>query len=473
MSIADFVESIRTKRARIGVVGDSVLDVYKYGKVSRVSPEFPVPILLSGSHKFQHYPGGAANVCYQLSHFNADVSLFSFIDEEYVNVLGEIIKFNIDNCVDLGEAQVPRKIRFYDDEFPMLRHDVELPNYGKKDLNPQRWLILHRLENQLRIGLDAVILSNYNKGMFDKHFPQKLINLCKNHNVPVIVDTKNNPEVWKGCSVFKPNSAEAYQMTGESDWKAQCLAIHKIVECDAVIITQQGSGVVGWDGDFFEYRPKGISREVSSTIGAGDCFAAVLSLCVAQKIPIREAINYAFESGVQYVKTRHNRPITLYELHRRLDPINAKILSVDAVASLRHGVYKDQRWVISNGCIDLIHVGHLFTLQAAKSRGDKLVVALNSDISIASLKGSSRPILPLHERSQLVAGLECVDFVVSFDEDVPYNVVKALSPHVLAKGGDYKPHELSGHDLVEEVYITGLVPGSSTTNIINKIKNLP
>jgi D-beta-D-heptose 7-phosphate kinase/D-beta-D-heptose 1-phosphate adenosyltransferase len=274
-----------------------------------------------------------------------------------------------------------------------------------------------------------------------------------------------------GCDVFKPNAAEAKTITGETDWKKQCRIIKDIVKCKHVVITQSGNGVVGLSEDYFEYRPKTTIRNVASTIGAGDSFVAILSLALGCNMPIQEAIKYAFEAGAEYVKAKHNRPITPYELHRRIDPLHSKIMSKESIAVLREGVYSNLRWVWTNGVYDLIHAGHLKCLQEAKKLGDKLIVGINSDESVRRLKGYPRPIQPLLERQQVVAGLECVDFVVSFEEDTPYEIIKMLHPDVLVKGSHYTKEDISGNDLVKEVYLIDLVPGSSTTNIVERIKN--
>jgi D-beta-D-heptose 7-phosphate kinase/D-beta-D-heptose 1-phosphate adenosyltransferase len=455
------------QKLNVAVIGDAMLDVYRYGKVSRISPEFPVPILKSTSYRQEFCPGGAANVCYQFKHFNVDSKLIAYVDCDIVQqkYFGDM---DIENCIMLDPFlgyKIPRKIRYYDNEFPMLRHDIE-DNYTYHD----KGKILTTFA-KLVDKLDVVILSNYNKGFFNQEIAPIIIDMCRMHGVITIVDPKSNLEWWKKCSVFKLNSSEAKEMTGESDWKKQCNEIKDKLDCGVVIITQAGDGVVGLYDKYFEHRPKQTIKDVSSVIGAGDCFAAILAMCLKFMTP-DEAAKLAFAGGTEYVKAKHNRPITLYELHRHINPLNAKIMSVEDLVFLKNQIYKNQKWVFANGCYDILHPGHLSTLQQAKQKGDKLIVALNSDESIKRLKGSDRPIHNLRERSQLIAALECVDFVISFEEDTPYNLVKSIRPNVLAKGGDWLPHQLAGHDLVEEVFIAKTIDGNSTSNIIERIKNL-
>jgi len=469
--MSEIIDKIRSKRVRVAVIGDSMIDVYHYGKVSRISPEFPVPILHSKENHQELVPGGAANVCYQFSHLNAKVHLFAPLDLDALNIFKHKFNFDVSGCPILPDGSfIPKKIRYYDDNFPLLRNDIEKPNYGLDNLTSIRESLF---SNFIDYGqFDVVILSNYNKGLFDSDFTTKILSYCRKHNIPTVVDPKNNPEWWWDCDYFKPNAAEAEKMTGRFDWKQQCEMLKNCAK-KGIVITQSGSGVVGMDefGELFEYRPRTTIKDVSSVIGAGDAFSAVMGLSIAHGLPLREAVKCAFEAGTQYVKARHNRPIALYELHRQLDPLNAKIVPIEELARLRNGVYKDYRWVFSNGCFDLgIHVGHIATLQAAKSRGDKLIVAVNSDESVKRLKGPTRPIVTLNDRMKTVAALECVDFVVSFEKDVPYNVIDAIRPNVLVKGSDWANKTISGVDLVDEVFLVDYIQGLSTTSIIEKIK---
>ena len=475
MPFTELIEGVRSRKVRVAVVGDAMIDTYMYGKVSRISPEFPVPILHSPSARKENLPGGAANVCYQFKHLNADAQLFSLLDRDALEILYSDHRINVEGCIELNHGSVPRKIRYYDDDFPLLRHDVERPNYGCSSIERLREELLAKFVAAGKF--DVVILSNYNKGLFDFSTAQLFIAACRASGAISVVDPKDNPDWWVGCDYFKPNAAEAAKMTGQTDWREQCVRFRNEgmygVARKGVVVTQSGAGVVGvTEEGFFEYRPRTTVKDVSSVIGAGDCFAAVLALGITHGLTLPKAVECAFAAGTQYVKAKHNRPIALYELHRQLDPLAAKIMSVEDLTYLRDGVYSDQRWVFTNGCFDIMHPGHIASLQAAKSRGDKLVVAVNSDASVQSLKGPSRPIMPLSERVQMVAALECVDFVVSFEEDVPYKVVEAVRPNVMVKGKDYADKPISGAELAGEVFLVDMLPGSSTTNIIRKIKEL-
>jgi rfaE bifunctional protein nucleotidyltransferase chain/domain len=208
----------------------------------------------------------------------------------------------------------------------------------------------------------------------------------------------------------------------------------------------------------FEYKHDHKEHAVS-VIGAGDCFAAFLAMGYVHGFAVAECAEIAFKAGTAYVKYKYNHPISCYELLRSEDPIKAKYLQPS----------KGSKLVFTNGCFDLLHPGHIELLRFAKSKGERLVVALNSDESIRRLKGSSRPIMPLVDRMQMIANMDCVDHVTSFDEDTPYECIKKIQPNVLIKGADYEINQIIGADLVEEVYRCPIIPGASTTNLISRI----
>lgn len=463
MLLGDFFKKIKNKKARIAVLGDVGIDVYHYGTVTRVSPEFPVPILKSNSSNHAECcPAMAANVCHQLRHFNASVSLFGFIDSDFINDLKPC--FDTTGCVLLPTGNVPRKIRFYDSNFPLLRWDIEQQNYGESCLPRQQ--VLDNFASRIN-EFDIVIMSNYDKGLFDANLISKVIDMCDLCGLTTIVDPKNHPERWSGCTIFKPNAKEATLMTNSTDWREQCDLLQTITCCQSVLITQAGSGVAGKENDYFEYRPKNKALDVSSVIGAGDCFLAILSWGTAHGLTIMEASELAFAAGVQYVKARHNNPITPHDLHCAVNPIMAKIMSADEFEG-------SGKVIIANGAFDVLHVGHTELLQYAKSLGDKLVVAINSDESVRRLKGDSRPINSLQNRMELLANLQCVDFVIPFCEDTPYELIKKIKPDIICKGGDYKKEDVVGNDIVglDNVCLFPYQEGHSTTNLIRKISVL-
>lgn len=447
------------KKLKIAVVGDGMIDEYYYVSANRISPEFPI-ITLSSYNQTPDYalPGGAANVCNQFMHFDIDVHYFGFVDANLYNVLSNY-KINIKNAQWLGgKAHIPIKRRLYNGQFPFCRWDIELPNYGiDTDVQYSEF-------DKLKNNYDLVIFSDYNKGLFNN--VSSVAEFLG--DTPFLVDPKKGPiEKWYGCNIFKPNYNEAKELSGLTDWKEQCSYFKEKLNCEAVVITNSGNGVFGLDKNgYFKHSPNKC-LPFESVIGAGDCFMAFLAMAYASNTDVNDAAAFAYEAGTVYVQNKHNKPVSKYDLIKYVDPIAAKFVEPDFLKN------RDYKLVFTNGCFDLgLHKGHLECLSKAKQFGDKLVVAINSDASVQALKGKKRPIVELAERMSYIAALEFVDFVISFDEETPYELIKTIQPDIIVKGGDYKPEDVSGHDLVEKVVIIPLVENKSTTDRINKIKKL-
>lgn len=452
--MSEFLERQFERRARVAVFGDSMVDEYHEVVADRVSPEFPIPVmLLDHASVPETVPGGAGNVCAQFSHFNFEVDLFSLVDQRFRDVVGSGVC--LDRCVD-STLPVPVKSRFYSGGFPLFRLDRETKGYGlglggMRDA--QTRLVSRLLECD---PYEVVVFSDYDKGVFVgmepflKRMPEETI---------TIVDPKNHPiERWLGCTIIKPNASEARVMSGSDDWRRQCDYFMSKTQCQAVVITQAGDGVVGnVMGSWFEYRPD-FSAHPRSVIGAGDTFVAFLAMCMAHSIDIRKAVEIAFGACSVYVGKCRNQPVFPYEV----EP--TKFVRPESLAS------RDFRLSFTNGCFDILHPGHVELLRFAKGRGDRLAVALNSDSSVARQKKSHPLVNGLEYRRAMVSALGCVDFVLSFDEDTPYELIKRVRPDVLVKGSDWP--EPVGSDIVSEVCSFGLVGGYSTTGVIEKIKTL-
>ena len=453
--------------AKMVVVGDAMIDEYYQVKANRVSPEFPIPVLKSEDMKPACLsPGGAANVVMQLRHFNADIRLVAFLDD-YARRICEMAGINTKYCVSLdGAEHVPVKKRLYQGNFPLCRWDVEQECYGISDIFKARCSLKSQFLDAVQ-GRDVVVYSDYDKGVFNNN-PW---DIPENADYISIVDPKKGTPLlrWKGCQIFKPNAEEAYSLSGLKDWKEQCRFFQKELGCKATVITCGGSGVVGmFDDNFFEYHPKKHVKP-ESVVGAGDCFVAILGMALAKNYHLDEAVALAFEAGAVYVQKKHNQPVSTYDLHRHMDPLGAKFVSAEFLAE----VAKRERLVFTNGVFDGfgLHQGHIATLRFAKSQGDKLVVAVNADRSAREIKGEGRPVSTLHDRMVAIAALQCVDFVVSFDEPSVLDLVRQICPALLVKGGDYeRVEDVVGHEIAP-VVIAPHVVGVSTTEILNNHGN--
>lgn len=467
--IKSFVDKCLSRSPRIGVAGDSMIDSYHQVSVNRLSPEFPIPIYKSDrSYPSQVVPGGAANVARQLGAINCVSGLSSFSDPRLLDILDHYKIRHFDSFYS-PEFKIPEKKRYYQDDFPLCRMDIESENYGIGNilsLKSFRDTVL-KMYAKKREQDDALILSDYGKGFFSDRQ-----DWCNHPDIITIVDPKRGPiEKWMSCDVFKPNAADAITLSeGRTDRKQQCGFFAGRLGCRYVVVTDGGNGVYGYDADsdaaFFEIKNKHkiIPRSV---IGAGDCFSAFLALAIFHGFSIRDASEIAFQAGQVYVTQIHNKPVTLYDLLRSVDPIAAKFLDPP----------KDNgKLVFANGCFDCLHAGHVEFLKFARSKGDRLIVALNTDDSVKRLKGESRPIRPLKERIEMVANLSCVDYVTSFNEDTPYECMKKYRPNYLSFGEEYWQSayplrsEFKEFDFIEKYYPFIKIEGISTTEEIRRIQ---
>lgn len=458
--MSDIFEKIICSKLKIGIIGDSMLDEYYNVNVKKISPEFPIPVMHSEkSDAAEILPGGAANVAYQLRNINENTFLCSFLDSQAFNILD---KYGIDTslsvCVD--PFCIPRKKRFYSQDFPTYRWDVEKENYGMDE----ETLLSKSIELRNKIisqNFDVLIFSDYNKGIF---INSVLSSLSKEHPCPLrIVDPKKDIKKWHGCTLIKPNSLEAFAITNKKCKEDQIKSIIEQTDCKQVIITSEGNGFLGYDDNFFEYKNKNKTQHANSVIGAGDCFIAFLGLCLGNKVPLNLSAEFSFQMGLIYVTEKHNKPLSV-------DVIKKKTLGyLSKVIDYKDVIQRDFKLVVTNGCFDVLHAGHIENLQFAKKQGDKLLVLVNGDQSVSRLK-PNRPINKLKHRMQMLAAIECVDFVSYFDEDTPFDAMSKLKPDVLVKGEDYKNKNVVGSEFSSKIVFAPLVDGLSTTKLLESLK---
>lgn len=449
--LKEFLQKNRERQLKIHCVGDAMIDEYFDVKVNRISPEFPMPIMWSSDDLSIRRPGGAANVAYQFKNFNVESLLLCWCDDFGERVFADH-QISCKHSLESEKCNLPIKKRFLDNGIQVVRHDVEshLCGLDENSVDISTCQIKTLIKNSFKP--DVAILSDYNKGFFSS---EEFRILDYYNDVTTIVDPKKGPlSKWKGCTIFKLNVSEATDLSGKTNWKEQAKYLQSKLECEAVVVTFGGEKVCGiWNGEFFNFKPDH-SVKVESVVGAGDCFAAFFSMAIGHGFCVPEAAEIAWHAGSNYVKNRRNRPIVPAELDTTgiVDP-----------ADLQN---RDFKLVFTNGCFDLLHEGHIKTLEFAKSKGDKLVVAINSDSSVKRLKGESRPIKPLDQRMAVMSALKPVDFVVSFDEDTPLELIKKIKPDVLVKGSDYSESEIVGADIVPEVFRAPIIKDLSTSNFV-------
>ena len=367
---------------------------------------------------------------------------------------------------DSIKHRVPRKKRFVDGQ-NIIRWDIESPNYGEeidKNIDMLRLCFEYHLTHG---GFDAVIFADYDKGVFkDFKKTQDLIILCNTHGIPTIVDPKDEPiEKWIGCTYFKLNNIEAERFTGSHEPKAQVEKLSNrlrgLLGTSNIVVTHGGMGVTIFNAEDGKINNYNGNKEVvaKNFSGAGDAFCAFFALGIAHNFSILDSTEIAFNAGKIYVQREHNKPLIPLDLYdtKFVDPTDLK--------------NRNFKLVISNGAYDILHHGHISTFEFAKSKADKLAVLINSDESVRQLKGADRPIIPLEQRMKMIASLECVDYVISFDETSPDNLIEKIAPDVLCKGEDWKEKGVRGAKFAKELVFAPFIEDISTTNIIKKIIN--
>ena len=471
----------KVRNRHILVIGDVMLDNYYVGDVRRISPEAPVPVFRKRSER--SVLGGAANVAANLVAANQQVSMMSIVgnDDNGRSLMAQFSEQGVDaKLVSKLQRSTTIKTRFLaDNNQQILRLDVEDTDAITKQ---ECSAMLHQLQGNIS-QFDLILMSDYLKGLLTHEFCQGIIRMARVNNIPVVIDVKD-PKYGKyyGATLLKPNLNELRALTGKkAETKEEIIEaaeeLRRRSNSKYILATLGAKGMV-LVGDGDPYFVKSLAREVYDVSGAGDTTIAYLATCMANGMPIREAVDIAnYAAGIQVGKVgtssvywQEVRDLISNEDHG----ISHKILSQEEVLHFRKD-NAQKKIVFTNGCFDILHVGHKRYLQQAATLGDILVVGVNSDASVKRLKGPSRPVNNEQDRAEMLSAMGFIDYVVIFDEDTPYELIKKIQPDVLVKGGDYKPEEVVGRDIVlargGKLELISFVEGKSTTNIINKVKS--
>lgn len=478
--LAHFIES-NWPRRRILVVGDVMLDRYLWGDVNRISPEAPVPVVLASRETSQ--PGGAANVAMNLTRLGATAHVCGFVgDDEAGRTLAESMRAEgiASSLIACDGLPTTTKLRILGGGQQMLRVDSE--QTGPRSSGEYHQLLSHALD--LLPSCDALVLSDYAKGTLSREVCRDLIVAARERAVPVVVDPKNKDfSRYAGATTVCPNLAELASALNEDRHCLDRLLVHaqsmvEPLQLEYLTATLSDRGIA-------LIRPAGhviapaAPRPVFDVSGAGDTVIAVLALCIPSGIASEVAVRLANLAAGIVVGKHGAAPVSQAELLRELageaaSSMQQKVLSLDGVlAQVARWRENGERVAFTNGCFDLLHVGHLTLLEQARRMTDRLIVGLNSDSSVHGLKGTGRPVNPEHSRAQVLAALDAVDAVVLFDEATPLRLIRAVRPDLLVKGGDYTPDTIAGADEVAswggQVRIVPLVAGVSTTRFLNAI----
>jgi D-beta-D-heptose 7-phosphate kinase/D-beta-D-heptose 1-phosphate adenosyltransferase len=460
-------------------VGDLMLDQYWFGPTNRISPEAPVPIV--NVNEAQARAGGAANVAVNLASLGVNTILTGVtgVDSNSQKLSNLLTDHGIQlDIIAVESRPTITKLRVLSRNQQLIRLDTE-NTFDVTDVEPLSQIV------EKRVGAaDICIMSDYAKGTLAR--APEIISVCRAQNVRVLVDPKGTDFTrYRGATVLTPNLVEFEAVVGrvQSDEqlveRGQALCAELDLGALLVTLSERGMAVIADETEpvFLPAR----AREVFDVTGAGDTVIAALAagLAAGQSLPDAAALaNLAAGLVVRKIGVAAVTPSELrLALHEYGLGGGGLLSRQDAPTTAQEARMRGERIVMTNGCFDILHTGHVAYLEEAKMLGDRLVVAVNDDASVARLKGSGRPINTLEDRMALLAGLAAVDWVVPFSDDTPTDLIAEILPDVLVKGGDYTPESIAGADTVigngGRVEVLSFRQGRSTSSIIEAIQNLP
>lgn len=464
-------------KANVLVVGDIMLDRYWYGATNRISPEAPVPVVKINA--LEERPGGAANVAMNVTSLGGEAKLIGLTGiDEPAKILTEQLQQQHVVCdfVALNSHPTITKLRVLSRNQQLIRLDFEEP-FCDVDSLP----LLQRIENALPQA-KVMVLSDYAKGVLSS--VEAIIKMAQQANVPVLIDPKGTDFTrYRGATLLTPNMSEFEAVVGpchsEEDIEVKGHQLIRDYDIKALLVTRSEKGMTLLQIGQPTYHLPTQAKEVFDVTGAGDTVIATLAASLAAGYTLEDSCFLANASAGVVVGKLGTSTVTQVELE---DAIRARtdngfgvMSEEDLLKQVANARQRGEKIVMTNGCFDILHAGHVSYLANARKLGDRLIVAVNSDQSVKQLKGESRPINPLMQRMIVLGALDSVDWVVPFEEQTPQRLIARILPDVLVKGGDYKPDQIAGSKEViavgGEVRVLNFEDGCSTTNIINSIKN--
>ncbi len=463
------------------VIGDVMLDRYLIGSVGRISPEAPVPIVLLNAQNER--AGGAANVAANLALLGIKTHIIGCVgnDAEAKTLVSLLKEMGVDAsgiCTSENRPTIA-KTRVVSGHQQMMRLDQESSAaFTIEEIDA----LQANIHVALAHGPKMVILSDYAKGLLSEQVSQQIIAQCKAQNIPVLVDPKGRDySKYKGATALTPNkkeTAEACDTTiNDTDLIAKATTLKNCLNLQFLAVTRGEEGITLLDEN--THHLPAIAKQVFDVSGAGDTVIATLAAGLMNNLNPLESLQLANIAAAVVVGKVGTVPISQQELLEALSDqqSNEQAHKVCDLAQLMQKVESwkksKQKIVFTNGCFDLLHAGHVTYLEAAKKRGDKLILGLNTDRSVSAIKGPTRPVVNENDRARVLAALESVDAVILFDEDTPINLITTIKPHVIAKGSDYSADQVVGGREVQswggEIALIDLVEGRSTSNIIKKM----
>jgi len=480
-TLIDTVKAFGIAKQHVLVIGDVMLDRYLIGEVGRISPEAPVPIVLLKTQTER--AGGAANVAANLALLGIRTHIVGCIgsDSEAETLLKLMKEFGINTKSVITSKIRPTiaKTRVLGGHQQMMRLDQESQAAFTKEENTE---LLTAITSQLALKPAIVLLSDYAKGLLSESVCQQIIAQCKAQDIRIIVDPKGRDySKYHGATALTPNkkeTAEACDTTvSDPDLIAKATALKNGLKLSFLAVTRGEEGISLIDNS--THHISATAQKVFDVSGAGDTVIATLAAGLMHHLSPLDSLQLANLAAGVVVGKVGTVPITRDDLLDALirqqgNEQTHKICDLNQLLSKVELWKKSkQKIVFTNGCFDLLHAGHVTYLEAAKKRGDKLILGLNTDRSVSAIKGPTRPVVNEHDRARVLAALESVDAVILFDEDTPLNLINSIKPNVIAKGSDYTADQVVGGKEVKswggEVALIDLVAGRSTSNLIKKL----
>jgi D-beta-D-heptose 7-phosphate kinase / D-beta-D-heptose 1-phosphate adenosyltransferase len=478
--LLDTIKQFGNNKSHALVIGDVMLDRYLIGSVGRISPEAPVPIVLLNAQNER--AGGAANVAANLALLGIKTQLIGCVgaDSEAQSLSKLIADAGIENnCVVSKTRPTIAKTRVVSGHQQMMRLDQESSAIFTREENDALQANIHEA---LRASPQIVILSDYAKGLLSEAVCQDIIKICNAQKIPVLVDPKGADYTkYVGATALTPNkkeTAEACSTTiNDADLITKAVALKNCIKLQFLAVTRGDEGITLIDDATNHIAAS--AKQVFDVSGAGDTVIATLAAGLMYGLTPLEALTVANLAAGVVVGKVGTVPISKADLVEALQAEQGseqahKVCDLaQLMAKVATWKAQNQKIVFTNGCFDLLHAGHVTYLEAAKKRGDKLILGLNTDRSVSAIKGPTRPVVHENDRARVLAALESVDAVILFDEDTPLNLINAIKPKVIAKGSDYSADQVVGGKEVQswggEIALIDLVEGRSTSKIIQKM----
>jgi D-beta-D-heptose 7-phosphate kinase / D-beta-D-heptose 1-phosphate adenosyltransferase len=470
--------NLQNKSPKVLVVGDLIVDQYLWGSCQRISPEAPVQVI--HVDRESTVLGGAGNVVNNLKKLGAQVDIISVvgnceISNELIKLLKDI-KVQTKFLIFQKNRISSKKTRIIASQQQVVRFDRE----SSDDIDEESQKTIIKTFNNIINDYEVILLSDYGKGVLTNKLTQSLIKNAKKYNKKVLVDPKGIDYLkYKGAFLLTPNKTEASIATNinivdDASLTYAIVKLKSMCNLDISLITLSENGIAIYDNNLRTHPTT--AKEVFDVTGAGDTVLASLGFAIACGYNIDEAVTFSNLAGGVVIGKIGSATATINEVIEHESNLNKS--SSDKYIKSQVEIARLSKWlklegkkiVFTNGCFDLLHAGHINYLEKAKNFGDILILGLNSDRSVRSLKGKERPINLQEDRAYILAALEVVDYVVIFDEDTPYELIKSIEPHILVKGGDYKGKEVVGQDIADELKLVEFVDGKSSTKTIEKIK---